>query len=126
MDNNTKNLVVAVFLMLGVWFLYISFVQPPVPQAPEVVQVEQSQAVANEPNVSIASQPANDQVVALENIVEQDVTIETDLYIAQFSNVGARLKSIKLKNYNLTAEPDSELVSVVDVGQVMTADRRGR
>ena len=123
MDNNTKNLVVAVFLMLGVWFLYISFVQPQVQVTPEVVQTEQSQVVLNE-QLPVVSQSTTEQVLAVEYIQEQDLLVETDLYYAVFSNIGARLKSIRLKNYNVTADLDSKLVSVVDVDNPRLASLR--
>ena len=124
MDNNTKNLVVAVFLMLGVWFLYMSFVQPPVQPVPEVAPGEHTRVVVNAAKDSSAQQPVVIQDVVVENIEEQDVSVETDHYIAVFSNIGARLKSIHLKNYNVTAEPDSGLVSVVDVDNPRLASLR--
>lgn len=115
MDNNSKNLVVAVFLMLGVWFLYMSFVQPAPQPGADVAPGEQSKITVNTPVGTTVKQPETQSVVIEENILEQDFSVETDLYIAVFSNIGARLKSFRLKNYNETADPDSDQVSVVDV-----------
>ena len=77
MDNNTKNLVVAVFLMLGVWFLYMTFVQP----EPIVEPTDQSQPIVNKANIPQPRLPATakiDQVVVVvevEDINEQAIGI---------------------------------------------------
>ena len=128
MDNNNKNLVVAVFLMLGVWSLYMTFAQPPAQPVPEVSPGEHTRAVVNEAINPVAQQPVVTQDVPVENISEQDISVETDLYIAVFSNIGARLKSLHLKNYNVTSEPDSDLVSLVNVNnpQLATLRLQGR
>ncbi len=124
MENNTKNLVVAVFLMLGVWSLYMTFAQPPAQPVPEVKPGEHTRVAVNEAINPSAQQPIVTKDVPVENILEQDVLVETDLYIAVFSNIGARLKSLRLKNYTVTAEPDAELVSVVNVDNPRLATLR--
>ena len=92
MDNNTKNLVVAVFLMLGVWFLYMTFVQPEVQPEPEVAgvekaQVNQKQTATSSPSLSTPDRDVVIKDVVIKDVKEQDLTVETDLYIATFSNV---------------------------------------
>ena len=125
MDNNNKNLIVAIFLMLGVYFMYMSFSQPVEDSTQATAPVEQAQTVVSDPVVSTAPQVINAvKVPALENIDAQDVLVDTDLYTAVFTNVGARLKSFKLKNYASTAEADSDMVSVVDVNNPRSATLR--
>ena len=123
MDNNNKNLIVAVFLMLGVYFLFMTFSQPVAEQesVSVPVPVEQAQVIAEVLPIQV---PTSARGGVVENVDAQDVLVETDLYTAVFTNVGARLKSIKLKNYALTADPDSERVSVVNVSNPRAATFR--
>jgi YidC/Oxa1 family membrane protein insertase len=46
-------------------------------------------------------------------IEEKEIIVETPLYRAVFSNIGATIKSFKLKKYHLTTDPDSPLVELV-------------
>ncbi len=125
MENNNKNLIVAVFLMLGVYFLFMTFSNSPENLSSVSVPVEQKQSVVNEVEAPPLTQTSEaNQTQALESVDVQDVLVETDLYTAVFTNVGARLKSFKLKKYYETAEPDSSLVSVVDVTNPRSATLR--
>ena len=48
--------------------------------------------------------------------VEQDITVETDAYIAVFTSLGGRLKSFQLKQYPVTLNPDSPLLEMITAG----------
>ncbi len=48
--------------------------------------------------------------------VEQDITVETDTYIAVFTSTGGRLKSFRLKQYPVTLSPNSPLLEMVTTG----------
>ena len=48
--------------------------------------------------------------------VEQDITVETDTYIAVFTSLGGRIKSFRLKQYPVTLNPDSPLLEMVTPG----------
>ncbi|MBW1786757.1 MAG: membrane protein insertase YidC [Deltaproteobacteria bacterium] len=45
--------------------------------------------------------------------IEKNITVETPLYRAVFSNVGPSVKSFKLKHYRQTMEPDSPLIEML-------------
>ena len=46
---------------------------------------------------------------------ERTVTVDSDLYIAEFTTHGARLKSFKLRNYKQTAGPNGQPYEMVQV-----------
>lgn len=46
----------------------------------------------------------------------REITVETNLFIAQLSEKGAVLKSLRLKGYRETIEPDSPMKEVLDSG----------
>ncbi len=48
--------------------------------------------------------------------MEQDITVETDTYIAVFTSTGGRLKSFRLKQYPVTLSPNSSLLEMVTAG----------
>ena len=48
--------------------------------------------------------------------VEQEITVETDTYIAVFTSIGGRVKSFRLKQYPVTLSPDSPLLEMVNAG----------
>ena len=48
--------------------------------------------------------------------VEQDITVETDAYIAVLTSLGGRLKSFQLKQYPVTLNPDSPLLEMITAG----------
>jgi YidC/Oxa1 family membrane protein insertase len=125
MDSNNKNLVFAIFLMLGVYFLFMTFFQTPAELETGLVAVDQPEVIETKPRVSSTPDIAkNGWEQTRESVAAQDIFIETDLYSAVFSNVGARLKSFKLKNYSVTAEDPSLLVSVVNVERPDSATLR--
>jgi YidC/Oxa1 family membrane protein insertase len=115
-----KNVVVALILMLVVWLGY-SFLFPPQQPTPtpstSSMQTE-SIPLSSTPSISVTSGVAQEttQVASTELAEARNLTIETDKYRAVFSSVGARLKSFELKDYKLSAKPDSPLVSIVKPG----------
>ncbi|HEY6419145.1 MAG TPA: membrane protein insertase YidC [Candidatus Binataceae bacterium] len=57
--------------------------------------------------VPVATESASLQGVSPPGAAERTIEISTDLYVAQFTTRGARLKSFKLKHYNETVSPKS-------------------
>jgi YidC/Oxa1 family membrane protein insertase len=115
-----KNVVVALILMLVVWLGY-SFLFPPQQQLPlsppPTTQIETVPTPAIPPATMAPVVPLTLlSPVGTEQFVEREVSVETEKYRAVFSSVGARLKSFELKEYNLTAKPDSALVSLLAPG----------
>jgi len=62
------------------------------------------------PGVQKMERPAEPTAVKAE---AKEVTVETPLYTAVFSSIGASIKSLKLKKYRLKADPESPLVELV-------------
>lgn len=103
-----KRLILAIVLSFLVLFLYqLVFVKPPqseqvVPQQPpevEKIQAEQDRLDASVAEAEIGGDklPAPTEAVTAER--EQEITIDTPLYTAVWSNRGAVLKSWKLKEH---------------------------
>ncbi len=119
MEN--KNTIIALVLMLVVWFGF-SFLFPP--QEPEITapkeQVSESApSVVNEP--AVVSKPVEPlHAPAAEagvNLVQnasraEDVVVETPLFTAVFTNAGAKLKSFELANFRVSAARDSAPVAL--------------
>ena len=61
------------------------------------------------PAVQKMEKPADSMAAKAE---EKEVVVETPLYRAVFSSTGASIKSFKLKQYHVTADPDSPLVEL--------------
>ena len=81
-------------------------------QTPLLVERRQSD-VEKEEQTSVMPQPSS---AASPAPVEQDITVETDAYIAVFTSIGGRIKSFQLKQYPVTLNPDSPLSEMVTPG----------
>jgi YidC/Oxa1 family membrane protein insertase len=113
-----KRTFLAIALSMAVIFIYQTFfVKPPPPKQKPVQQTEQTTtapaAKQGETEKAPAKPAATEQIVATKivaaeekTISEKDILVETPLYIAVFTNQGAALKSLKLKNYYKTLPPD--------------------
>ncbi len=86
---------------------------PPIPSAPPA-PAEQPEVAARPPGVV---PPAVAPPAAMPGAVERHVTVETDVYKARFTSLGARLESFQLKKYRTTVDPDSPLLETVVPGQ---------
>jgi YidC/Oxa1 family membrane protein insertase len=116
MEN--KNLILALILILAVWFgSNLLFPQPqktgPKAKPESSVAVSQENPKEKEiPEATVAPLPA-------EHLAEapgiRDLTVDTDLFRAVFTTSGGRLKSLTLKQYQQTTAADSPLVSLVGV-----------
>jgi YidC/Oxa1 family membrane protein insertase len=75
--------------------------------------------VTSQPDVSVPDEtPAPERTPT--TVAEKHVVVETPLYKITFSNVDAAIKSVKLKKYRLTTDPQApsvELVSLRDEAQ---------
>lgn len=124
MEN--KNTIIALVLMVVVWLgftLLFPPAEPPVP-SPAVSERTESPAtpkVAPSPAVAPAPAPPADNLMPSQ---VQEVVVENDLFRAQFTSSGARLKSLELKEYRLTAAQDSPPVTLVDPGSDRLATLR--
>lgn len=111
MDDN-KNLIIAVVLMLLVWFGFSTFF----PQAPPVQENQVAESPVQAPvTVKTATEetplaPTN-QVL---DTAERQIRVETDFFRAKFTSSGARLLHYELKEYRVTAEETAAPVVMVD------------
>jgi len=106
-----KRAIIAVVLSIAVFYLFSFFFGPdkkqPVPSQSDVPAVIQQQSA---PVAQTAAAPS----VPDPGIVQKDIVVETDLYHAVFSARGAALKSLTLKKYRETNEPDAKPVVLGD------------
>jgi YidC/Oxa1 family membrane protein insertase len=122
MEN--RNLMIALILMLVVWVGFtVLFPQPQMKPAPSAPTVAQKTAPASVKETAKASpkvvSPANMGSKAVTKHLaaaqkEREITVDTDLFQAVFTNSGGRLKSLKLKKYFVSAKAGSARVSLID------------
>ncbi len=133
MDNKSLLAIVLCILILIGYQSLISYLYPP----PDPLQPQTQQPVASSESATPSDQqaqllaerrqPAVEQGAPTADIpqpasttppapVVQDITVETDTYIAVFTSTGGRLKSFRLKQYPVTLSPDSPLLEMVTAG----------
>ncbi|MGO9602353.1 MAG: membrane protein insertase YidC [Candidatus Binataceae bacterium] len=129
---DTSRLLIAVLLSLGLIFAYQELVlkrmyPPPSSEQMEAAKLAQEQnaspgATASGAPLSIGAAPpgSSPSIVSAGALPpatpaqpERIVTIDTDLYVAQVTTRGARIKSFRLKRYHETSAPDSALFEMV-------------
>ncbi|MBW1860817.1 MAG: membrane protein insertase YidC [Deltaproteobacteria bacterium] len=108
------------FLVLMIWsFLFAPKQGQGPPEREE--GIEKREPTIYEPAGTPIPSPAIPPKTALERdsiipqLEEKEIKVETPLYIAVFSNIGATIKSFKLKKYHLTTDPYSPLVELVNM-----------
>ncbi len=115
MDKNTLLAVVLSVVVISVGFTVQSvFFPPEIPDESTVVAAEaqedaaapaESQEAAPETAVTGVQQVTNVGAAADESLTEEQITLETDIFIATFSNRGGVLESMKLKEHEENGEP---------------------
>jgi YidC/Oxa1 family membrane protein insertase len=107
------------FLVLILWSVF--FVPKPAQRTePQVKEEETQTKVAPAP--APAAEPAPAPLKSIEpasgtqtsEVEEKEITVETPLYKAVFSNAGPALKSFSLKKYHLTTDARSPLVELAN------------
>jgi YidC/Oxa1 family membrane protein insertase len=128
MEN--KNTIIALVLMLVVWIGF-SFLNPPPPPTSSVAPPAREQSPAAQEQSSVKSPAALPAVVVPSMAMDmpasvdlRELVVETDTLLARFTNSGARLKSLQLKKYTETADTDSPMVTLTDVGPERLATLR--
>ena len=128
MEKRTIIAFILSFLILVLWsVMYRPKQQPPQKQEPPQKVESPRQAVVPGPTESqgreapkpapLAPQEPVKQGAEIPQTPEKEITIDTPLYRAVFSNVGAVLKRFELKKYRQTTAPDSPLVELIDSGE---------
>lgn len=117
MEN--KNTLIALMLMLAVWFGF-SFFMTPAPPSTETVQQESSVNAeaqpldVTSPEVAVALPIESPPLRPDDSASTREIIVENDLYRAVFSTRGATLISFVTKDYRETSDPDSPQLSLVE------------
>ncbi len=123
MEKNTIFAFVLCLLVLIVWFFISSKQQDKVPvvQEPqgtqETAKTKSTERAISQPLVppEIEQRDIKKEILPTKRETEKEILVETPLYEAVFSNVGPTIKSFKLKNYQMTSDPDSPPVNMIDM-----------
>lgn len=122
MEKNTIFAFILSFLVLIIWFFISSNKQEKIPidetppKKQPTAQTESIETSIPKPSISPAPAPVEAQKEIRPKIeAQKEISIETPLYSAVFTNVGPTIKSFRLKNYHLTADPKSPWVEIVNM-----------
>ncbi|MGH7865682.1 MAG: membrane protein insertase YidC [Candidatus Binataceae bacterium] len=122
---DTTRVLIAVVLSLVVVFAYQEIVlkrlyPPPDSATPKtakpaagIAPAQSAELSGSAPSAPSAA-PAEAPAAAVLTAPERTIEVETDLYIANFTTRGARLKSFRLKRYTKGVAADSPLYEMVD------------
>jgi YidC/Oxa1 family membrane protein insertase len=117
MDDQNKNLLLATglsFVVILVWFILFP---PPEPTAPPPAPVAETIAEAPVPPAAVDGAAAS----AAPSVVTEEtprLTVSTPRLEGTISLIGGRIDDLKLKDYRVTIDPESDLVRLLNpVGQ---------
>ncbi|MFA5181562.1 MAG: membrane protein insertase YidC [Syntrophales bacterium] len=124
-----KRTILAIVLSVAVILIYqMFFMKPPVKQQLPAATKESSQtakkAEVAAPSAAPSALPQTGIKAAkpakiAPAVPERLISVETPLYIAQFTTKGGAIQSFKLKGYRQKLGEKSELIELVDVGMGM-------
>ena len=119
LDRSTITGIILITLIMGVWMVYFQ-PRPPapadVPARADSTQAEVDPGPAEIREDKIAAVPLDSAFAAASSGEERLITVQTDLYSAQFSTKGATLRSFALNEYDRAGETEIpvELISNPD------------
>ena len=115
-----SRLILAIALAFGFLLFYQQVVlkrlyPPPAHKAPATVKASPGGTPQTGPGAEAAARAATSALpsAAVPAAAVRTVEVETNLYDAQFTTAGGRLKSFKLKRYHQTAAPNSPYYQMV-------------
>jgi YidC/Oxa1 family membrane protein insertase len=116
MDKRTIAAFALSLLVLIVWSVFFS-PQPEQRTEPQAVEEDSQRKVPPSPASALPSPGIRDRAPELASPEDRqrEITIDTPLYKAVFSNVGPSLKSFKLKKYRSSTEAEAPLVELAHV-----------
>ena len=125
MERNTILALVLCFLVLIIWFFISSKQQAKIPvveepqRKPETALTDPTKKALQESPIPSGPAREEDQkeILLTKKETEKEISVETPLYSAIFSNVGPTIKSFKLKKYRQTKDPESPLVDLIELGE---------
>jgi len=136
--NENKNVIIALVLMLAVWMGFTLLFPPQQSSQPSsgeqaALSEEVETAKSTNSNISAPVDEAGPQTdtnqitttppseIETTQAADRTISIDTSLYTAEFSSVGARLTSFKLKEYQTTADPQSPQVQLINADSLRYA-----
>jgi YidC/Oxa1 family membrane protein insertase len=113
MEKRTVIAFILSFLVLIIWsFLFAPKFEQKPPAEREPKPSGPVEEVASKPDFSVPDEtPAPQRTPTTAS--EKHIVVETPLYKITFSNVDAAIKSVKLKKYRLTTDPQAPFVELV-------------
>jgi YidC/Oxa1 family membrane protein insertase len=113
MEKRTVIAFILSFLVLIIWsFLFAPKFEQKPPAEREPKPLGPVEEVASKPDFSVPDEtPAPQRTPTTAS--EKHIVVETPLYKITFSNVDAAIKSVKLKKYRLTTDPQAPFVELV-------------
>lgn len=127
-NSDNKNLILAMVLMLAVWFGFSVFFpaqQPvePLEQKPLTVVDSPRSEVPEAEQLLLPpmEQPDRMSPGAGSNLPLREIVLETNLYRAVFTTSGARLLSYELKKFRASSDPEAPLVQLFEGGALQYA-----
>jgi YidC/Oxa1 family membrane protein insertase len=113
MEKRTVIAFILSFLVLIIWsFLFAPKFEQKPPAEREPKPLGPVEEVASKPDSSVPDEtPAPQRTPTTAS--EKHIVVETPLYKITFSNVDAAIKSVKLKKYRLTTDPQAPFVELV-------------
>jgi YidC/Oxa1 family membrane protein insertase len=113
MENKTVIAFILSFLVLIIWsFVFAPKFEQKPPVEAESSPVEPVAEVTPKPDFPALDETPGPQRTPT-TVAEKQIVVETPLYKITFSNVDATIKSVKLKEYRLTTDPQAPLVELV-------------
>jgi len=113
MEKRTVIAFILSFLVLVGWsFLFAPKYEQNPPAEREPKAVGPAEEVPSKPDFSVPDETPAPQRTPT-TVAEKQIVVETPLYKLTFSNVDAAIKSVKLKKYRLTTDPQSPFVELV-------------
>jgi len=113
MNNDNRNLILALVLMTAVWFAFSFFFPTQPPQPPAATPEATATIKAETPAAPAALAPAAPPLPATAADSSRELVIDTEKYRAVLSATGARLVSMELKDYPDNNAPDAGPVQLV-------------
>ena len=123
MEQRRVLLAIAISLLIVALYqeLIVHRLYPPAEQAPPATEPASPAAAPGSTEKPAAANTEAKPAVAPELAANaRDVVVDTDLYRATFTTLGARLKGLELKRYRTTVAPDSPPLQLI---QFAAADR---
>jgi len=117
-----KRTIIAIVLSIGVLYAYSYLFPPAKPAVAPGTSAKQAQLSSAKPVAPALSAPAVAATpvaapvaaVAGQSAALRDITVDTDLFTAVFSNQGAGLKKLVLKKYKETAGPQGKDIVLIE------------